>query len=91
MQTLALTLWIVSVAVFAVLMMYRAHLTNLETDELFLSNNIDHSNRKQEHDDVVRRVARLRPFCQGAGGAAALTTVIVAGLAIASVVHAAAL
>jgi hypothetical protein len=79
-------LWVVSVLAFAALMVYRAHLTNQETDELFLSDAEDHtSSRHQEHDLVVNRVARIRPWCQGAGGAAALFTVGIMGVYVARI------
>lgn len=87
MQTLTVmsTVWAVSVAAFVVLMVYRARLTNHETDELFLSAGDDDSNRKHEHDDILRKVNRIRPYCQGAGGIAALTTVAVVGLEVARI------
>ncbi|MDE1162799.1 MAG: hypothetical protein PW792_12740 [Acidobacteriaceae bacterium] len=87
MQTLALTLWGLSVAAFVALMVYRANLTNHETDQLFLSSDGSTDFREQEQTDIVRRVERLKPYCQGAGGAAALTTIAVVGLAVANVVH----
>lgn len=85
MQTLTVmsTVWVISVAAFVVLMVYRARLTNHETDELFLGDSDDDSNRKHEHDDIVRKVNRINPYCQGAGGIAALTTIAVVGIEVA--------
>jgi hypothetical protein len=76
-------LWIIALAVFVALMVYRAHLTQHETDELFLDDAADQSFRKEEHDEIVRRVNFLQPFCQGTGGLTALLTVAILGLQIA--------
>ena len=73
---LMLTVWGVLVAGFTALMVYRGHLTQHETDELFLSETADHF-REQEHDALVRRVNQLRPLVTGFGGAAALMTVAI--------------
>jgi hypothetical protein len=80
MLTVLSILWVASVAVFALLMMYRANLTNHETDELFLGDHDDESNRKHEHDDILHRVNRLKPYCQGAGGAAVVMTIALVGV-----------
>lgn len=76
------TVWGVLIAGFTALMVYRAHLTQHETDELFLSESADPS-REQEHDDIVRRVNQLRPLVTGFGGAAALLTVAIVGVVVA--------
>ncbi len=78
--------WGIFTAAFVALVIYRGHLTRQETDELFLSeaNDYDHS-REAEHDDIVRRVNRIQPFMQGAGGLAALVTVAIVGTYVASV------
>lgn len=78
-------LWAVAVAVFVGLMVYRARLNNLETDELFLGDHDEESNRKHEHDDIVRRVARIKPYCQGVGGFAALMTIALVGIEVANI------
>lgn len=77
-----LTVWGVLVAGFTALMVYRATLTQHETDELFLSETAD-NHREREHDDIVRRVNRLRPLVTGFGGAAALMTVAIVGVVVA--------
>jgi hypothetical protein len=76
-----LTLWGLAVAAFTAVMVYRATLTQHETDELFLSENGDHF-REDEHDDIVRRVNNLRPLVTGFGGAAALMTVAIIGMVL---------
>ena len=77
-----LTIWGVLIAGFTALMVYRAHLTQHETDELFLSESADRF-REDEHDDLVRRVNNLRPLVTGFGGAAALMTVAIIGVILA--------
>jgi len=89
MNTLSITftVWAVLTAAFVVLMVYRAHLTQHETDQLFLSDNSNH-NCVEEHDDIVRRVNKIEPLCKGFGGAAALSTVSLIGVYIAGAISA---
>jgi hypothetical protein len=75
--------WVILTAGFVCLMVYRGHLTQHETDQLFLSENCSH-NSQDEHDEIVRRVNRLQPLCKGFGGAAALSTVALIGVYLAS-------
>ena len=85
MHTLAilLALWGASVIGFIAVMMYRATLTQHETDQLFLNDDTSHvSMGHQEHDAIVARVDRLRPYYQGLGGIAVLMTVLVVGVYI---------
>lgn len=84
MQTLAImsVLWAIVVVAFIALMVYRGHLTQHEADELFLSDADDHSYRHTEHDDIVRRVNRIQPYCKGVGGIAVLLTVAIIGVEI---------
>jgi hypothetical protein len=77
-----LTVWGVLIAGFTALMVYRATLTQHETDELFLSETADHY-REEEHDDIVRRVNSIRPLVTGFGGAAALLTMAIVGVVVA--------
>jgi hypothetical protein len=78
-----LVLWGVSVIGFMAVMIYRATLTQHETDQLFLSDDTAHvSAGHQEHDEIVARVDRLRPYYQGLGGVAVLMTVLVVGVYI---------
>jgi hypothetical protein len=74
-----LALWGVTVVGFIAVMIYRATLTQHETDQLFLNEETSISNSHQEHDQIVARVDRLRPYYQGFGGAAVLMTVLVVG------------
>ena len=76
------TLWGLFVTAFVGLMVYRGHLTQHETDQLFLSENATHS-VQDENDDIIRRVNRIQPVCKGVGGAAALFTVLVVGVWVA--------
>jgi hypothetical protein len=78
-----IVLWGAAVIGFIAVMIYRATLTQHETDQLFLSDDGTHvSAGHQEHDEIVARVDKLRPYYQGLGGAAVLMTVLVAGVYI---------
>ena len=78
-----IVLWGASVIGFIAVMIYRATLTQHETDQLFLSDDSAHvSAGHQEHDEIVARVDKLRPYYQGLGGAAVLMTVLVVGVYI---------
>ena len=79
-----LAVWTVCAVVFAALMLYRSHLTRHEVDQVFLDEFTNHNNER-EHDDIVRRVERIRPFVQYSGGAAALLLVGMIGIYIANV------
>jgi hypothetical protein len=72
-------LWLAVLAAFVALMVYRGHLTQHETDELFLDDLADNSFRKQEHERIVSLVKRVHPYCKGVGGAAAALTVLMVG------------
>ena len=74
--TLLDALWVVAGVAFTALMVYRAHLTHYETDQLFLSDNIVEFER-EEQQEVVHRVEALEPVCKGLGGALALTSALV--------------
>lgn len=78
-----IVLWGASVIGFIAVMIYRATLTQHETDQLFLSDDSSHvSAGHEEHDQIVARVDRLRPYYQGLGGVAVLMTVLVVGVYI---------
>lgn len=80
-----LILWgVLTLALIAVLI-YRATLTQHETDQLFLSEEQTVSASHVEHDQIVAKVARLRPICNGLWGATILMTVVIAGMYIAQV------
>jgi hypothetical protein len=71
--------WGVVVAAFICLMIYRGHLGNHETDQLFLSENTPEFER-EEQESVQRRVRFIQPVCNGLGGVAALLTVALVGI-----------
>ena len=76
-----IALWGASVIGFIAVMIYRATLTQHETDQLFLSDDGTHmSMEHREHDEIVARVDKPRPYYQGLGGAAVLMTVLVVGV-----------
>jgi hypothetical protein len=78
-----IALWGASVIGFIAVMMYRATLTQHETDQLFLGDDSGHvSLEHREHDEIVARVEKLRPYYQGLGGAAVLITVLIVGVYI---------
>ena len=80
-----IVIWaILTVALIAV-MMYRATLTQHETDQLFLNDEAKHCLSHEEHDRIVARVNRLRPLYQGLCGATILMTIVIAGLYVAQV------
>jgi hypothetical protein len=51
--------WGVMIAGFLALMIYRSHLTNMETDQLFLSDPSGTASVHQEQDMIVHRVQAL--------------------------------
>jgi hypothetical protein len=75
--------WGVLIVGFTAVMVYRAHLTQHETDQLFLSDNPDLFN-EPEHDEIVRRVNFIQPIVNGFGGAAALVTMLIVGVYVAN-------
>ena len=81
MSTLAimLSIWGVIVVAFIALMVYRGHLTQYETDQLFL-NETSPSVVHQENDAIIRRVQMIQPICTGVGSLAALMTVAIIGV-----------
>ncbi len=80
-----LILWgVLTLALIAVLI-YRATLTQHETDQLFLNDEQTVSASHAEHDEIVAKVNKLRPICNGLWGATILTTILIAGLYIAQV------
>ncbi|HXS11969.1 MAG TPA: hypothetical protein VN734_04650 [Acidobacteriaceae bacterium] len=83
MLPILIVLWGASVIGFIAVMIYRATLTQHETDQLFLSDDSSHiSMEHREHDEIVARVDKLRPYYQGLGGAAVVMTFVVVGVYI---------
>ena len=80
-----LLIWaVVSVALVAV-MVYRATLTQHETDQLFLNDETTHCLSHEEHDRILARVNRVRPLYQALCGATLLMSVLIAGIYVAQV------
>jgi hypothetical protein len=75
-----ISLWGAAVIGFIAVMIYRATLTQHETDQLFLMDDSTESLSHKEHDEIVARVNKLRPYYQGLGGAVVLMTVLVVGV-----------
>jgi len=74
--TIITVIWAVVIVAFIILMVYRANLSNHETDQLFL-NEATPSSVHMENDDVVRRLNRLAPICKGVGAVAILMSLVV--------------
>ena len=87
MSTLSIMaiVWGIFVTAFVGLMVYRGHLTQHETDQLFLSESA-FPTVQEENDEIIRRVNFIQPICTGVGGAAALITVLVFGAWVAQLV-----
>ena len=85
MQTLSVIayLWLLALAAFVGLLVYRAQLTRRETAQLFLDDNADDSMSKREHESILRRVHSLNPFVTTTGGATAVLTVAMIGVELA--------
>lgn len=74
-----ITIWGMLVIAFMALMVYRAHLTQYETDQLFLNEAVP-THMHEEHDDIVRRLDHIGPACKAVGGAAIVMTLVVIGV-----------
>ena len=79
-----LALFTLCAALFAALMLYRSHLTRHEVDTIYLDEHTDHDN-EVEHDDIVRKVEKLRPFVKVTGITAAALLVGIIGVYVTSV------
>jgi hypothetical protein len=78
-------IWGISATAFGGLMIYRATLTQHETDQLFLSESALPM-MQEENEDIIRRVNFIQPYCAGAGAVASLMTVLVFGIWVAQMV-----
>jgi hypothetical protein len=74
-----LAVWGVVVLAFIGVMIYRATLTQHETDQLFLSDETTVSASHAEHDLICEKLNKVRPLAAGLGGAAAVMTILVIG------------
>ncbi len=72
--------WAVVSAALVVVMIYRATLTQHETDQLFLGDEESLCNQHVEHDRIMKRVNRIRPLCQGLTGATVVMSALIAGI-----------
>ncbi len=72
--------WAVVSAALVVVMIYRATLTQHETDQLFLGDEESRCAQHVEHDRILKRVNTIRPLCQGLTGATVLMSALIAGL-----------
>jgi Fe2+ transport system protein B len=77
-MTTLIVLWSILTAAFAALLIYRAHLTRQETDQLFLNDATEHTH-EIEQEVLIGKVSRIRPFVQTAGGAFVVMSLLVAG------------
>ncbi len=72
--------WAIVSAALVVVMVYRATLTQHETDQLFLGDEESLSSNHVEHVRILTRVNRLRPVYQGLTGATILLSALIAGI-----------
>ena len=80
-----LMIWAIVSAALVAVMVYRATLTQHETDQLFLSDETTRCPNHEEHDRILARVDRIRPVYQGLCGATVLMSVLIAGIYVAQV------
>jgi hypothetical protein len=79
-----IAIWGLTVIAFMALMAYRAHLTQYETDQIFLESGPTHIH--EEHDDIVRRIDRIGPACKVVGAAAGVMSLVLIGVWVAHMV-----
>lgn len=72
--------WAIVSAALVIVMIYRATLTQHETDQLFLSDEESRCSSHEEHDRILSRVNRLRPVYQGLTGATVVMSALIASL-----------
>lgn len=74
-----LLIWAVVAACFLALLAYKGQLTRYEEDQLFL-NNENESPEQREQTEIVRKVKKIEPFVRVLGVAAAVMTVCIVGI-----------
>jgi len=84
--TLMLVIWGVMVIALVTLLIYRGHLTEHETDQLYLTEEVP-SPMHLENDAIVRRVKMIQPICTGVGSLTVLMTLAIAGLWVVQKLH----
>lgn len=72
--------WAVVSAALVVVMIYRATLTQHETDQLFLADEDSLCAQHVEHQRILRRVHSIRPLYQGLTGATVAMSALIAGI-----------
>jgi hypothetical protein len=77
--------WAVVSAALVVVMVYRATLTQHETDQLFLGDEDSRCASHVEHDRILARVNRIRPLYQGLTGATIVMSALIATLYVVEV------
>ena len=80
-----LLIWAVVSAALVAVMVYRATLTQHETDQLFLNDETTRCQNHEEHDRILARVNRIRPVYQGLCGATIVMSMLLAGIYVAQV------
>ena len=74
-----IVIWAVMLIAFIALLIYRGHLTEHETDQLYL-NEEEPTSFHRDNDAVVHRVMIIHPLCIGAGSLTLVMTLIIAGI-----------
>ena len=72
--------WAVVSAALVAVMVYRATLTQHETDQLFLGDEESLCANHVEHERILARVNRIRPLYQNITGATILMSALIAGI-----------
>jgi hypothetical protein len=80
--TWLIVIWAIVLVAFVALLIYRGHLTEHETDQLYLGEEAPTSFHR-DNDDVIRKVKIVQPICLGMGGLTLLMTLVIAGLWVA--------
>ncbi len=80
--TLLIVIWAVALVAFVALLIYRGHLTEHETDQLYLGEDAPTSFHR-DNDEVIRKVRIVQPICLGMGGLTLLLTLAIAGIWVA--------
>lgn len=75
-----LILWAALAVALLAVVIYRATLTQHETDQLFLNDDGTCCKNHEEHDRIMARVNRVRPLYQGLWGATIVMTFVMVGV-----------
>jgi hypothetical protein len=89
--SIAISIWTVLLAAFVAVMVYRANLTQHETDQLFLNDEDTISPMHEENDEIIRKVNEIQPICTGVGGAFLTMSLVLAGMIFVNLMEGAAL